>query len=144
MSYFRVHSVHSCANFLHTYFCSFIRLYSLKKTRVQFVHFFWLAYIYNYYYTYHNCYYILTLCKKLHKVHTLRNLAINECFLPKIACILSAHRVHRLHKLRCVHKVIGHRMERYADLRNHLRSFLYPPPRGLLPGCRRSSSERRS
>ena len=94
--------VHTCANVLHTCFFSFIRLFSLKTALVQCVHFFltFLIYIHIYktYIKHKNVIYRFYK-KKLHKVHTMKILAIYECFLLEIACILTAHRVHTLHTI---------------------------------------------
>lgn len=94
--------VHSCANVLHTCFFSFIRLFSLKTALVQCVHFFltFLIYIHIYktYIKHKNVIYRFYK-KKLHKVHTMKILAIYECFLLEIACILTAHQVHTLHTI---------------------------------------------
>ena len=95
--------VHSCANVLHTCFFSFIRLFILKTALVQCVHFFSdICYIYIHIYkTYikHKNVIYRFYKKKLHKVHTMKILAIYECFLLEIACILTAHRVHTLHTI---------------------------------------------
>lgn len=81
--------------------------------------------------------------KKLHKVHTMKILAIYECFLLEIACILTAHQVHTLHTIDDMGLILSVTScvtaEWYAGWRHLCRSCLYPLPRasagGLVQGC---------
>lgn len=120
----RVHSVHSvCNSFFHR-FSSFIRLFKPKTAFVQRVHFFPQT-LYIYTYTLIIIRYIYRkVRKKVHFVHTLKKILINEAVYPEnrvqSQCTSTAH---------SAHFPIGQRPCPVFRLRQTL-----PPPR-RLPRC---------
>ena len=98
--------VHSCAlvckRFAHMFLLIYQAFYPKNSTcavcALFFLTFLIYIHIYKTYIKHKNVIYRFYK-KKLHKVHTMKILAIYECFLLEIACILTAHRVHTLHTI---------------------------------------------